>query len=976
MGIADARSHRLIEVNDAWVNTYGFSREEALGRTAHELGIVGSEEERQVFLEQAIRPATGAASEIRVRGKNGKPIDVMVRTAAIEINGRACVLSTSIDITERKQAEQALHASEATLRGILNAANESIWLFSVDGVALAGNRTALARWGGPPETIIGKSIHEFMPSELGRSRLARLQEVARTGNPVEFEDCRAGITFEHTFYPVIGENGRVDRVAVFSRDITERRRTEVALHESEQHFRLLHETMLHGIVFHDAEGKIVSMNPAARRILGQTEEKLQGIHSVSIHEDGSPFPTSEHPTMVSLRTGEVVRGVVMGVYNPAEGRHRWLDITTVPLFHEGEAKPYQVYALFADITERRQAAGTLRRYELLASQSRDIVLFVERDSGRILEANAAALSSYGYTREQILSLTISDLRAPETRSLTQQQMAKADGDGILFETVHRRKDGSTFPVEVSSRGAMVDGTRMLISLVRDITERKRAELELIEAHARTTAILESIADAFYSLDTEWRFVQVNPAAQRAPFGRPESELVGKIIWDVYPDIVGSPVYSHYLNAVNNRSREHYEAQSPLNGRWYEVYMVPRTGGLDVYLRDIDDRKQAEAALRAANLQLAEANQRKNEFLAVLSHELRNPLTPIRNSLHVLEHTVPGTEKAKHAEEVIRRQTDQLARLIDDLLDVTRISSNKIRLQCRGLGLNDLVRRTLDDHRSLFEENGIRLETSLTDERLSLYADEARLTQVVGNLLHNAAKFTSTGGLVRISTALDATRRLAILRVSDNGAGIGKEILPRLFQPFMQADSTLDRSKGGLGLGLALVKGLVEMHGGEVRAHSDGAGKGTELVVELPLEGTPAPQTSTALVATKGRSRRVLIIEDNTDAAESLREVLEFSAHIVEIANNGHDGLAKARKFKPDIVLCDIGLPGMDGFAVARAFRADESLKKIALVALSGYALPEDQQHAAEAGFQRHLAKPPSLEKLEQLLAELPIATKK
>jgi CheY-like chemotaxis protein len=240
--------------------------------------------------------------------------------------------------------------------------------------------------------------------------------------------------------------------------------------------------------------------------------------------------------------------------------------------------------------------------------------------------------------------------------------------------------------------------------------------------------------------------------------------------------------------------------------------------------------------------------------------------------------------------------------------------------------------------------------------------------VVGNLLQNAAKFTPAGGRVVVSTAAAPSRGRATLRVSDNGVGIEPLILRRLFEPFMQAEATLDRSKGGLGLGLALVKGLVEMHGGEVCAHSDGPGRGAEFVVELPLEAPATAQVIPTAVGAHRSGRRVLIIEDNIDAADSLREVLAFGNHVIEVAYNGPEGLARAREFKPEIVLCDIGLPGMDGYQVARAFRADEALKGVYLVALSGYALPEDLQRAAEAGFDRHLAKPPSPEKIEEALA--------
>ncbi len=255
----------------------------------------------------------------------------------------------------------------------------------------------------------------------------------------------------------------------------------------------------------------------------------------------------------------------------------------------------------------------------------------------------------------------------------------------------------------------------------------------------------------------------------------------------------------------------------------------------------------------------------------------------------------------------------------------------------------------------------------------VHADWNRIAQALGNLLQNAAKFTGRGGTTRVTLEADQAARLAVIRVSDTGVGMSPELLSRLFEPFSQADETLDRSKGGLGLGLALVKGLVNLHGGEVEARSAGAGRGAEFIVRLPLELPETAQAESSQQEAGHGCRRVLIIEDNVDAANSLSEALGLSCHEVAVAYNGPDGIAKAREFHPEVVLCDIGLPGMDGYQVARVFRDDVSLRDIYLVALTGYALPDDLQQAQQAGFQRHLAKPPSLEKLETLLAHVPSA---
>ncbi len=383
--------------------------------------------------------------------------------------------------------------------------------------------------------------------------------------------------------------------------------------------------------------------------------------------------------------------------------------------------------------------------------------------------------------------------------------------------------------------------------------------------------------------------------------------------------------------------------------------------------DITERKQAEQERERLVAALREADQHKNDFLGVLSHELRNPLTPIRNSLHILNRATPGGEQDRRARAIIDRQITQLTRLVDDLLDVTRISRGKIRLQRTDVDLVEIVRQTLEDHRSLLE--GHELAVELPDDALWIDGDPTRIAQMVSNLLGNAAKFTPAGG--RISVTLARAGGMAVLEVSDTGLGIEPWVLPTIFEPFAQGEHTLARTYGGLGLGLALVKGLVELHGGSVSAHSDGPGRGARFTLELPLQAAV-----TVAVAPSGRSEgpaagdglHVLVIEDNRDAAASLGELLELDGYHVTLAHDGKEGVAKAREHPPDVLLCDIGLPEMRGYEVARAFRAEPALRRVYLVALTGYASGEDQQRAVEAGFHRHLAKPPSPQKLEEVLA--------
>jgi PAS domain S-box-containing protein len=382
--------------------------------------------------------------------------------------------------------------------------------------------------------------------------------------------------------------------------------------------------------------------------------------------------------------------------------------------------------------------------------------------------------------------------------------------------------------------------------------------------------------------------------------------------------------------------------------------------------DITSRKRTEEALREANERLRDADRRKDEFLGVLSHELRNPLAPIRSSLFILERAEPAGSQAARAREVVNRQVTHLTRLVDDLLDVTRIARGKIALRRGDVDLGAVARRAADDHRVLMQGAGIALELDLPPDPVIVNADEARVTQIIGNLLQNARKFTGAGG--RVALSIGRADGAALIRVRDTGVGIDPALLPRLFEPFTQAEQTIARSEGGLGLGLALVKGLAELHGGRVAAASAGEGRGSEFTVELPLAAPPSPRGRRAEgPARTRRSARVLVVDDNVDAAQSLAELVRLFGHDVEIAYDGPTAVAKVAQHHPEIVLCDLGLPGMSGYEVAQALRArhDGTLR---LVAISGYARPEDVRKSIEAGFNAHLAKPPDPEKIERLLA--------
>jgi PAS domain S-box-containing protein len=458
-------------------------------------------------------------------------------------------------------------------------------------------------------------------------------------------------------------------------------------------------------------------------------------------------------------------------------------------------------------------------------------------------------------------------------------------------------------------------------------------------------------------------------------GKGFRELIGRPLGEIAIDVLESDeaaLLERLPEAGEGTSaRESLEVR--IGERWFQANADPvsddRNGVFAsvLILADITERKLLEEALRRHAEELAQAAHRKDEFLAMLSHELRNPLGPIRNALHLLRLRGSDPTIIQRIREVVDRQIRHMTRLVDDLLDVSRITRGKILLRYVRLDLARLARDTAEDHRMAVEEAGLTFTLDLPATPVWVVGDPTRIAQVLDNLLHNAVKFTDAGGAIAVRLSAEATACQAMVSVTDTGVGIAPEMLPRVFAIFEQADSSMDRSRGGLGLGLALVKGLVQMHGGEVRAESEGSGRGATFTFWLPLGQAGKAESETP--APDEKSARVLVIEDNRDAAETLRELLDLHGHEVEVAYSGTEGLAAARCFRPDVVLCDLGLPGMDGYAVAAELRSSPETARARLIAVSGYGQMEDRDRAREAGFDLHLTKPVDPERLSRLLAE-------
>jgi PAS domain S-box-containing protein len=510
-----------------------------------------------------------------------------------------------------------------------------------------------------------------------------------------------------------------------------------------------------------------------------------------------------------------------------------------------------------------------------------------------------------------------------------------------------------------------------------MNERSRKEDSLRQSEEQFRLLVEGVKDyAIFMLDPEGRVASWNAGAESIK-GYQAHEVLGRHFSLFYPPEAiarGWPEYE--LVAAQQEGRfedEGWRVRKDGSTFWANVVITPlydqekRLRGFAKVTRDMTERKKMEA-LEASNTQ-------KNQFLAMLSHELRNPLAPIRNALEVMQEKSSGDPVIEWAREMIERQVGHLSRLVDDLLDVSRIITNKITLRNEPVEIADLVASVAEASRPLMEKRGHIFEVETPDEPLWVEGDATRLSQALLNLLNNAAKYTPDGGRVWLTVETDGEQ--AILRVRDTGIGIPPELLPKVFDLFRQGERALDRSEGGLGIGLTLVQQIALLHGGSVQAWSEGAGRGAELSFRLPLLAKAKPAEAPPAVSLEPVRahvpRRVLVVDDNRDAAVTLEMLVQLWGHEVRTVHTGTAAIEEAVAFRPDVILLDIGLPEMDGYEVARRLRANADLKETVLVAITGYGQEDDRRRSREAGFDHHLVKPVDPTRLQEVLSAAGVA---
>ena len=630
-------------------------------------------------------------------------------------------------------------------------------------------------------------------------------------------------------------------------------------------------------------------------------------------------------TLEAIRSGDVDALVVSNGHGPR--------IYTL----EGVDRPYRML-----IEQMQQGAVTLSIDGTIA--------FCNPRLAELLSIPATLLT--GSKLEQHVALA----DRPWLRTLLRDgQVGTAQG-----ETHLERADGLPVPVYLTVSTLDNGSGAPLCVLVTDLTDAKFEDL------------YEHAPDMMCSVDAATGLILQCNETLSLVLGYPKQQILGKPELDIYTPACRERALSNFqkfqvtgqvlddeLKLLGKDGLELHVSLSASAIRDSKGRIVRSRS----VMRDITDRKKAEEALR-------DADRRKDEFLAILAHELRNPLAPIRSAVEVLRSRPEKDPQVTWGSEVIDRQLNQLTRLVDDLLDVSRITRNKIELRRERVPLVSLVQGAVEACHPLIESRGHRLDIALPQAPLWLYADAARITQVLGNLINNAAKYTPGGGQIRIAAAAEGGN--ARISVRDNGIGIAPELQTRIFNMFVQAEAARDRSQGGLGIGLTLVKNLVEMHGGSARVESAGRGQGSEFILELPLApaATSAPPPLPEQPATASRPRRVLVVDDNRDAADALTILLRIWGHDVETATSGAEAIRLAEQANPEIILMDLGMPIMNGYEAAQRILERPGRAQIMLIALTGWGQEADRHRTQAAGFQHHLTKPVNVEQLQKLITAL------
>ncbi|MFO1417727.1 MAG: PAS domain-containing protein [Methylotetracoccus sp.] len=985
VAIADANTQRIRYMNQAARRLCGLGSAEQVETTS--IRDYHSELSYREISNIAIPTARRAGvwrGETVILTRSGEeiPISQVILCSKGTLDEGDLLFTIARDISELKQTEQALQAAHDQIKATFAAIPDLMFEIAEDGCLLACHVPDGETLYPNPEALPGRTIREIMPSDAAEVALQALSEAAASGAhrgaTYRVDQAAGSRWFELSVARKAAGPGSPGSFVMLSRDITFRHQADMVLRESLERLRLaLTAAQMDVFDFDPATDRVRrTVNRGARRWL-PGEGTGRGYLSLVHPDDRRAFTAI-------LRGLSPERPSYSFEYRARDpdGHYRWIADWAEARF-DATGRVMRILGVAADVTDRKQAEMQLRALneQLALAVSISRLGFYELDlaTGR-LDCNREFLEQLGYEPDgfELDFPSFESWLHPVDREMLLPLIRRHLAGSLPYlEAEYRVRHRNGEWVWIVDRSRIVsrhsDGTpERLVGVHLDVSSQKRSEEVLREKDERFQLWSEATDSIFWVAGPISGRSGPGPAMQVVARASAEDAQEWPWMDHVHPDD-RKRLAAHWRAACETddlfecESRIWHEANREY--RWYLDRGIPRRGRDGEVLEwvgmgiDIQRQKHAEAALQ-------EADRRKDEFLAMLGHELRNPLASIRSAGELLGSVTPTSGELQRVRDVILRQSEHLVRLVDDLLDVSRLLQGKIRLQNEIVDVGALVARVVEMNGAMFNARAQRLVVRGNDEPCFVQGDSVRLTQILENLLTNASKYSPAGGAIALETQVRADTVEFI--VTDDGIGIRSDMLARVFSLFVQDERNLDRSPGGLGIGLTVARQLVDLHGGSIEAHSDGEGRGSCFRVQLPLftGRAPAAQVRPAASERAPEQRvRVMIVDDNDDAAGTLASLLELRGHQVASAADGTSAIELADRFHPDVVLLDIGLPGMSGYQVARKLRAMDSTRGARIIAVTGYGQDRYRAEAEDAGFDLFLAKPVRFEQILKAMAE-------
>ncbi len=929
----------------------------------------------------------------------------VLRAGAQDYLGKSWMLAESLtraveNAAERWAMASDLRVSENFNRSLMDGSDDCVKVLDTDGRLLLMNAPGLCAMEiddfGP---LCGQPWPKMWPADL-EPEIQRAMTSALEGTSYSFQAFRStakgtprwwDVTVSAVRNPV---NGQVVRLLAVSRDITERKRAEEQLREREQFVqRILDASPGLVYVFNLENGRATFINQRVYTALGVEPELIladERFLQNYMHPDDLPAVQDHLKRIGSSPNGELASTEYR--IRHVDGRWLWFASRDVVFSRTTDGRPSQVLGVATDITERKQAEQALRDSEQrmrLATEATVVGIWEWNVYTSAVRWDAVMFQIYGidptpdglvHYRDWTEAVLPEDLQ--EQEEILQNSVRQLGNSHRQFR-IRRRNDGECRHIEAvdTVRTNEAGQTEWVVGTNLDVTQRKQAEKALSDSDERYRAATAAVSDLIWTNNADG-LMEGEQRGWGDFTGQSLDEYQG-YGWSnaVHPEDAQLTV-NEWKRAVTEKRVFIFEHRvRRRDGEWRvcSIRAVPILN-VDKTIRewvgvhtDITERKRDEERLRQFTAELSEADRRKDEFLATLAHELRNPLAPIRNGLQLMKLAGGQAETIEQARSIMESQLTQMVRLIDDLMDVSRISRGKLEIRKERVPFAAVLNSALESSRPLIEQMGHELTVTLPEQPLIVDADMTRLAQVFLNLLNNAAKYGNRDGHILLNVERDGAD--VIVTVKDNGIGIAADQLPYIFEMFTQVDRSLEKSQGGLGIGLSLVKRLVEMHGGRVEAKSEGLGKGSEFVVRLPVvvDASKPQELGGEVEQSVTSSHRILVVDDSRDGANILSKMLRIMGNDTRTAYDGQEAVDMAGEFRPDVILLDIGLPRLNGYEACRRIREQSWGKGIVMIAVTGWGQDDDRRRSHEAGFDHHMVKPVDPQSLMKMLVGLQTA---